>query len=135
MQEFALEPVAVFTSCCRGYHCTYKIVKEFMLEDLDINTKDVKYPEISGVKADCGYYKKMHHLIKFTAKILLGRNFLREYYIHMGFQPAWAYNDLIELVIKDGSVISEKDFSDKAKELREKIKVPKDIETVKSIRI
>lgn len=90
---------------------------------------DGNYPEINGKlptpesfyfdiykdgkqEYDGSYeYKDLGMPIDFTGKIVLGDGFLQKYYIHMGFQRAWAYERLIELDIEEGiSQIEELSF-------------------------
>lgn len=52
---------------------------------------------------------------------MLGEDFLWEYYIHMGFQNAWAYKELLELEMEKGRVVNVIDHSKMAEELRQRI--------------
>lgn len=42
---------------------------------------------------------------------MLGRDFIKELYVHMGFHPAWKYREVHELVFEDGVLQSHKDCS------------------------
>ena len=53
--------------------------------------------------------------------MVLGEDFLWEYYIHMGFQNAWAYKELLELEMEKGRVVNVIDHSKMAEELRQRI--------------
>ncbi len=133
--KYDIIPQMASTACWRGFWCVYNITDEgIFLEDLYINSKDDYYPEIEGVKplsekeVDGEFEYMGHHLYKglnikmdYTGKILVGDKFMREYYIHMGFQRAWAYEKLLELVFVEGNLIEKNDQSQVAADLREKI--------------
>ena len=122
------------TACWAGYWCEYDISEEgIVLKNLYINSRDNNYPAINGVEAEEDEREKFqymgHHLyknigirMKYTGKILVGKDFLREYYIHMGYQRAWAYQTLVEFIFEDGNLIETVDHSNMAEKLREEIK-------------
>lgn len=131
--QFGITPLSVGTACWAGYWCEYDISEEgIVLKNLYINSKDNNYPPINGVEAegeDKDFKYMGHHLyknvgipIKYTGKILVGKDFLREYYIHMGYQRAWAYQTLVEFIFEDGSLLDTVDHSQMAEKLREEIK-------------
>ena len=66
-------------------------------------------------------YKNVNLQIKYSGKILVGDDFIRDYYIHIGYQRAWAYKTLIEFVFEDGNLIETIDHSDIAERLRKEI--------------
>ena len=134
-KNYGMEPHASSTACWRGYWC------EQLLKDLYLYNSDDKYPPLNGVevslpefkeykcqggkkiimKAHFGHrvYKDVNIPIPYTGKILLGDGFMREYYIHMGFQRGWAYKKLIELVFEEGILLECNDLSHIAKAQRE----------------
>ena len=56
--------------------------------------------------------------MEYTGKILIGKDFINEYYIHMGYQRAWAYEVLEEVIFDKGKLIKTVDHSEMAKKLR-----------------
>lgn len=66
-------------------------------------------------------YEDVDLILPYTGKILLGNGFIQDYYIHMGFQNGWAYEELIELVFEEGLLTENNDYSDIAKQQREYI--------------
>lgn len=60
-------------------------------------------------------------LILSLKRNLVGKGFLREYYIHMGYQRAWAYENLRELIFENGKLMETFDHSEMAKKLRKEI--------------
>lgn len=147
-KEYGIVPMYRCTACWRGYWCEYNVTaKGLFLQNLYINSEDGEYPPINGVNVsemeyrDCmsvsikdgkivqtpsktpahmGHreYKNLNIPMKYTGKVLLGNGFLREYYIHMGFQRSWAYTELIEFEFKDGKLINKSDHSEIAAKLR-----------------
>ena len=63
-------------------------------------------------------YKNLNIFIEYTGKILIGKGFIKKYYIHMGYQRAWAYEVLEELIFDKGELIKTVDHSEMAKKLR-----------------
>ena len=142
-KNWGLEPHASSTACYRGYWCEYAVEdEELLLKNLYLFNMDDKYPSFNGVEvsppefkeyeaymgsgkktkkvirpAHFGHrvYKNVNLSIPYTGKILLGDGFMREYYIHMGFQRAWAYEKIIELVFEEGVLLECNDLSHIAK--------------------
>lgn len=147
-KDFGMEPQMSSTACWRGYWCQYAIEDDILtLDELYLCNHDGKFPPINGVTADeeefeeetvyskngeekCmipkyhGHraYKKINLLIPYTGKILVGKDFIQDYYIHMGFQRYWAYKQLIEFVFEDGILVETNDYSELAKNKRKQLK-------------
>ena len=136
-KDYGITPEPRCTACWAGYWCEYEISdKGIVLENFYVNSTDDYYPEINGVlplsddKNPRDKFRYMgHHLYKgvnikmsYTGKIVVGKDFMQEYYIHMGYQRAWAYKELKEFVFEDGSLLDIIDHSAMAEELRKQIK-------------
>jgi len=67
------------------------------------------------------YIKGVNLAMKYTGQIVVGAGFLLEYYLHMGYQRAWAYKILLEFVFKEGKLIETIDHSSMADKLRTEI--------------
>lgn len=124
---YGIKPDFVCTACWRGYWCEYVITKEsVILDNLYINSHDGKYPAINGVEAHdadlMGHhaYEGLNLKIPHSGKILIGKDFIQKYYIHMGYQRAWSYQTLVELVFENGILTEENDYSELAAEIRSK---------------
>lgn len=136
-QDYGITPEPVCTACWDGYWCEYEITKAgIILKNLYINSKNDHYPEINGISPQNDRQKKSrfqymgHHLYKdldirmdYTGRILIGKDFIQKYYIHMGYQRAWAYETLEELVFQDGALIETVRHSEMARRLREKVDI------------
>lgn len=137
-KRFGLNPISICTSCWNGYWCEYDITeKGIFLEELFVHDANKKYPKINGrsvsIQDRLGHkhYKKIHEPIVYTGKILVGDRFLQQYYIHMGYQRAWAYEKLTEFVFENGRLIEINDYSEVAEKMRELL--DSDKETLKQI--
>lgn len=132
-EEYGITPESCCSACWTGYWCNYNISDEgIVLENLYINSHEDYYPDINGVKVKGSkknafeymghhYYEGVNIKMDYTGRILVGKDFLRGYYIHMGYQRAWAYEELKELVFENGALIEVIDHSHIAKEIRERI--------------
>ncbi len=142
--DFGIYPQPATTACWRGYWCAYDITDTgIYLRDLYVNSSDDNYPDINGVSvlrheetgALVSYmghraYKGLDLKIPYTGKILVGKRFMRKYYIHMGFQRPWAYKVLKELVFENGTLTQTNDQSKIAATLRKQLdekRTPEDI--------
>lgn len=132
-QDYGIIPIGVSTDCRAGFWCEYEISDVgIILENFYVHAKEDYYPAVNGVtpfEEDDGQFQYMgYHLYKgvhikmpYTGKIVAGKDFLRDYYIHMGYQRAWAYRELKEFVFEEGALTDVIDHSRKAEELREQI--------------
>ncbi len=59
--------------------------------------------------------------IAFSGGLLLGRGFIREMYVHMGFHPAYKFREVHELLFEEGRVVKEADRSAEVAEFREMV--------------
>ncbi len=134
--EFGLEPVMTVTSCWRGYVCTYTILEQqLVLDTLDISlanfgnqdSQAVDAPLLSGVAAQrktsifTHSYSGLAMPLSYSGLLLIASEFIRELYVHMGFQPAWKYQTVIELSFSDGIPTGRRDVSDEMRLVREKL--------------
>lgn len=126
-EQFGLEPQDFCTACYRGYWCEYKIAYgSLLLDKLHIYNSEGFYPEFNGVSVSefgdsMGFqiYKGVNLPIPYTGEILLGRKFIYEYYIHMGYQRPYAYEELFEFTFENGKLQKTTDCSEIAARLRD----------------
>jgi len=129
---YGITPKAPHTACWAGYWCEYDISEDgIVLRDLHINSEDNYYPEINGVQPlieleedSFSYfhlYKGINLAMEYTGRIVAGADFLWNYYLHMGYQRAWAYEKLLEFSFEDGKLIETIDHSLMAAKLRTEI--------------
>lgn len=124
-----LRAKALHTACWRGFYCTYA-VRDHKLE-LDSLTIRLDLPQpipILGVqpKSRSEYgessYEDMRAPIAFTGGLLIGDDFIREMYVHMGFHPAYKYRLVHELIFEEGRLASATDQSEVMTKIRESLK-------------
>jgi hypothetical protein len=121
---FGMFPQMIHTACWRGYYCRYAVERfDLLLTRLKIRTHDEQYPLIMGVSpADDGYgvmyYDGLRLPMEFRGDLVLGAEFIRERYVHMGFQSAQSYQKVMELTFVAGKLISVQDRSDGFAQLR-----------------
>lgn len=135
-QEYGITPLSCCTACWDGYWCEYNITKEgILLENLYINSYDDYYPAINGIEplydeengkfvTHVGHrvYQGINLKCDYTGRIVVGREFLPEYYIHSGYQRGYGYEEVKELVLKNGDLVKVIDHSEEARKIREKMK-------------
>lgn len=127
--NYGIIPKDTCTACYAGFWYSYNITDEgLFLEDIHVNSARGKYPKINGVlpdkavdSMDMHVYKNVNIKVDYTGKLLLGRDFLSDYYIHMGLQWPWAYETLTEFVFEKGSLVEINDQSEMSKHLRDVI--------------
>jgi hypothetical protein len=63
----------------------------------------------------------LRELVPFTGGLLLGDDFIREMYVHMGFHPAYKFRVVHELVFDGGRLTEDHDRSAAMAEVRDKL--------------
>jgi len=121
-EDFGIRSYSSCTACWRGYVMKYQYINsQLFLDEMLVNVDDPLI--INGIKPQNGarlfkyYYTNLKFKTNFTGKILLAKDFIQSMYVHMGFQRPIAYKTIIEIQMKDGEIISERDLS---KEMEEK---------------
>ncbi|MDO5293417.1 MAG: hypothetical protein Q4F05_11780 [bacterium] len=128
--DYGITPASICTNCYAGYFCEFQVLHgKLLLQTLQINSKENKYPAINGVlpllpndaPGYQGYhvYENLTLPMDYTGSLILGKGFLNKYYIHTGFQHAWSYKNVIELIFKDGQLVEQHDYSDLIERLRQ----------------
>ncbi len=118
--ERGLKPAMFSTACWRGFVCTYAVdAGRLVLDALhlgagsQIDGQDVApgAPLLGGtaerltIAAGGGYaYQNLGWPVPFTGGLLLGADFIRATYVHMGFHPAWKFERVMEILLDHGSV-------------------------------
>lgn len=118
-----LEPLWMSTGCYRGYMCEYKVVDgELVLTGLAVRVEGGR-PALFGVEPVEGIYGHCHYEglnepIRFTGRMLLGDDFHRDLYVHMGYPSAWKFDEVHELTFENGRLTAERDRSEDAEQRR-----------------
>ena len=142
-QSIGITPVGIMSDCWRGYLCQYKVNDNaLILDELKLSFgiyegsgKERKFihqtsPAINGVSpntptgqfpAFSNVYERLNLRIQFTGGVLAGDGFIQEFYVHMGFHPAWKYQNVFELLFDNGKVQEIRDVSEKIEQVRNKM--------------
>ncbi len=115
-RQFGMTPKMMHTACYRGFYATYELGEHALyLRTLTLTEKKGRYVPIQGIapaEADCeATYHGLGVMVPFTGKLRLAKDFIREFYIHMGFQKASAFQTVLDITLKDGQVVEVMDRS------------------------
>ncbi|MDO5519779.1 MAG: hypothetical protein Q4G58_04725 [bacterium] len=127
--SYGITPASICSNCSSGYFCEFEVINDkLVLQTLQINSKDNTYPAINGVlplapndaPGYTGYhvYKDLQLPVAYTNSLIIGNGFLSKYYIHTGFQHAWAYRNVLELTFKEGQLMGQCDHSSLIEQLQ-----------------
>jgi hypothetical protein len=124
-------PVAMSTACWRGFHCSYHVADERLLLDrvtIGLEHKPDEPPPLlfdHVPTKNLGHgrfeFRDMAHPLDFNGGLLLGAGFLQQYYVHMGFHPAYKYRKVFELIFERGRLVETTDRSQLMAELRNSV--------------
>ncbi len=144
--QYDLDPVSYSTACWRGYQAHFMIKNDkYIIDRIDINLSEYKdrklifrpdpIPDIEGriaikneklknVWPEFEYsYLNMDLIIPFSGNLLIGTDFVGEFYVHMGFHPAWKYRKVLELKLEKGIVVNIEDKSVEMKKIRDEMRI------------
>lgn len=130
-----IEPTMISTACWRGFACAYSIVGvQLQLSELMLGVRStIRGKAISSTTrifdtrpqlrefGNALLYKGLAISVPFSGGLLLGRDFIVQHYVHMGFHPAWKYEQVEELLLRDGAVTAIYDRSDALATIRGKV--------------
>lgn len=142
--DYGFHPEHPSTNCWRGFVCHYKLhYNRFILRDLTINLpveellelrkklnhkdpdwekalKEDIFPELNVVPSIFGMcLLKVDLNLPYTGRLRIGKDFIIELYVHMGFHPAFKYKEVWELEFEKGRLKGAKDLSWEMKAKRE----------------
>jgi len=125
--EYGFDPRPMSTGCWRGYVCRYLVADDRLtLRGLEIGRTD-EHERISlhGVTPTDGLFGALRYEpdapVEFTGRLLIGDDYLRLGYLHMGFVPAWLFADVRELVFDRGRLTHAYDRSAELAAVRERL--------------
>ncbi|MGM0411098.1 MAG: hypothetical protein ACQEQF_10100 [Bacillota bacterium] len=127
-EDYGLNPVPIDTSCWRGYYCDYIIKdKKLFLQELNVGLDESEPPEVLGYKPDPGSsiiaakYPGLDLAINYSGGMIATSELVKGFYVHMGFQPPFCFEKVIEFIFEDGDLSIVTDHSQKMRKIREKI--------------
>lgn len=127
--EHGIEPFMISTGCWRGFVCRYAVTGDRLVLDalylgrgskLGGEPVEPGMPLLGGVVANGpeGSWlsgtltlERLARPVSFTGTLLAGRDFVQSTYVHMGYQPAWRFARVVELVVDAGTVTARHDRS------------------------
>ncbi|MBX7223774.1 MAG: hypothetical protein K1Y36_27920 [Blastocatellia bacterium] len=133
-EHVGMTPYGMSTACWRGFFCEYAVRENtFLLVNLGIGVAEPERPKVRQGKGKplngvvpkwsasehCAMYEDLNLPVEFSGKLLVGTDFIRELYVHMGFHPAHTYREVYEVVIEAGTVTNVTDCSEKMAQIRE----------------
>ena len=135
-QALGINPVMLHTAAWRGFICGYRVGEDRLtLERLEIGFDHETHeraaagdaPLIDGVGptqhggGHAWSYAGLAMPVEFTGGLELGDRFIRELYVHMGFAPAWKFEEVHELRFDAGRLLSAADRSAEMRAARERL--------------
>jgi hypothetical protein len=129
-----IEPQMLHTGAWRGYICTYRVEDdELRMQRLEVGFDQATQeralagdPPVIGdarpSRQGTGFvwlYDDADLPVPFTGGLRLGHGFIRELYVHMGFAPAWKFEEVHELRFEAGRLVSAEDQSEAMRRERE----------------
>lgn len=111
-----MEPEMLHTACYRGFYATYELTEDALyLRRLTLNEKNGNYVPIGGVEPERGdheaTYRGLGEVVPFTGKLRLAKDFIEDFYIHMGFQKPTAFRTVFDVTLDDGRPVDVRDRS------------------------
>jgi len=134
-KHLGLTPQGVCSACWRGHFEEYVLKNDdLVLDKFAINLdylSSKKAPEvfgkspgiIEGFKKGLAntFYEALNQKMDYSGGLLIGRKFLRDFYIHMGFHRPHCFEVVLELEFAGGRLKRTSDHSAKMEEIRKKI--------------
>ena len=136
--EHGYRPFPSSTACWRGYLCEYQVREQGLyLHRLHVNHQEDDEetsaknhpPRLNGVEATASKsshignwtFEKVGLPIPYTGGLVVARGFIQSLYVHMGFHPAWKYEQVHELIFESGRLTSATDLSERMAAIREQL--------------
>ena len=115
--QYGMEPMTINTACWRGFYAAYEITDTgIYLRELTMREKGGNYKSINGVEPDIqdyeATYRDVNLPIPFTGTIRLAKDFIKELYIHMGFQKPTSFKIVLDLLFERGCLVEIRDRSE-----------------------
>lgn len=146
-EDHGLVAHAFSTACWRGFHCEYAVEgDDLLLEQLNIGLSEEDFAKgvhvfghalesytydatklVEGawvpvtVDAHDKRARNLHQPVSFSGGLLLGGEFIREMYVHMGFHPAHKFRIVHELIFEEGQLQKAFDRSTEMAKFREAV--------------
>jgi hypothetical protein len=122
-EQVEMQPKMIHTACYRGFYATYEVNDDGLyLLELTIREANDNYIPINGRHPKNGDHQATYHNLNLqvllSGKIRLARGFIKDLYIHMGFQKPTAFKTVYDLTFNGGRVQEIKDRSEEMEKKR-----------------
>lgn len=129
--EHGIRCVMIHTACWRGYIAEYAVADgELRLAKLTMRVapETPRPVTVLGVAPTSDVdgrldFGAIDRRFPFTGSLRLGKDFIQELYVHMGFHPAWKFRVVHELTFEDGRLVREVDCSKAMEKIRARLRV------------
>lgn len=125
--DFGIKPVMMHTACYRGFHSTFLLDGCIRLTRMIVRNSSGVYPDIDGISpsvetaSKIATYDGLAHPIRYSGRLALGKDFLPERYVHMGYPPETSFRRVLHLTCENGEVKEVADVSEQVALRRENI--------------
>ena len=130
--EHGLDPTPTTTANWRGWVAVYEIRDDRLLlgELTDVGFQrgpDASLPILRGTEpsrdAERGpfRYESLNWPLQFSGRLIIARGFIQSLYRHMGFHPAWKFEESWELSFEQGCLTNSRDLSEEMRATRRNI--------------
>jgi hypothetical protein len=133
--SYGIQAKSFSTACWRGFHVDYEVIDSRLTLTAVSIELPVEHraaaargeltfaPGLRPAKDKFGVprFEGLSLPIPYTGGLLLGDSFIRKLYVHMGFHPAWKYQNVRELIFEQGTLLEDHDRSAKMATLRERL--------------
>ncbi len=116
------------TACYGGYFCRYSFKDKNLVLSAIYTLNKFKTPAFGGIEANrrkTGGFWKYAGLdlpIEYSGGIVIGRGFLDQFYVHMGFHRPHCFKNVRELIVDKGRLIECVDHSNRIEEIRNRMR-------------
>lgn len=114
-EDHGMKAAPLHSACWRGFEVKYRIEDEkLLLDQVQLNPEDGICKTIGGREPEGEVpfvWKEIGLPVSYNGKLILGRDFIQEEYIHMGFQAPSCYRHVLELIVVNGEVTEVSDRS------------------------
>lgn len=135
--EHGLDPTPTTTANWRGWVGVYEVRDDNLLlgELTDVGFQrgpDARLPTLRGTEPTSDgergpfRYESLNWPLGFSGRLIIARGFIQSLYRHMGFHPAWKFEESWELSFQEGRLTNSRDLSEEMRTTRANIESGRD---------
>lgn len=130
--QYGLDPMPTTTANWRGWVADYEVRShQLLLRELTNvghqRGPDASLPALRGIEPvrddERGpfRYESLDWPLGFTGRLIVARDFIQSLYRHMGFHPAWKFEQSWELTLDKGRLTNSEDLSEEMRGRRRQV--------------